>query len=95
MANGHTSCYALVCGPHVGSNDKWYTLLPRLLCGPHVGSNDKWYTLLPRLLCTFIVYTEHMNVTTGCVIHPGRPHVTNGSSVLDHVPTPRTEAMNF
>jgi len=54
MANGHTSSYGLVCGPHVESN-------------------GKWYTLLLRLICTFVVYTEHMNVTTGCVIHPGRP----------------------
>lgn len=76
VANGHISCYGLVCGPHVESN-------------------GKWYTLLPRLLCTFIVYTEHMNVATGYVIHPGRPCATNGSWVLDHLPTPCTEAVNF
>ena len=78
MANGHTSYYGLVCGLHVGSN-------------------DKWYMLLPRLFCTFIVsiYTEHMNVATGCVIHHGRPHAATWSWVLDHLLTPRTEAMNF
>jgi hypothetical protein len=32
MANGHTSYYGLVCGPHLGSNNKWYTILPRSFC---------------------------------------------------------------
>jgi len=37
-------------------------------------------------------HTEHMNV----VIQPGRPHVANGSWVLDHLLTPCcTEVMNF